>query len=1457
MKRILSTILLCVTVLCAYSQEDVTLFFLNDGTFKGFYDEEIDSITYSHLDLDSIWHTDAVVQEVWLADSVVRIPVEKIDSICHKVPESEYMPETIILDDGYLPYISSVDGLTITFSSNLPEHLRPHEGSILYFNGISELFPEGFAGKVVSMNGGVITCEQAGITDIYQKFVFFGKYTVVKKDQADAPSYALRRIKGRKENAHDRQAVSKANTKEGDDDFGIGEGKFPDFNIGSFKEAFEFELKDYNVKIKTSFKETPVFTIEYAYAFNFYNPILFYKCKKTVDYENSYSIAYAPDYNLLKDDNFWKKYGDIPKFQKLGDYQLTRDEKDRGTVYFIDKKYPLPDCPLIQVGAKVGFFITPKVEGELVLGATNKGTYEKTYIYKLDKDHWLNLSDDWKDYLLPWKYYTGQFLKMGEGQCFDGPQTHEPTEWYLDGSAKASIWAGFVAGASISAGFGENAEVKEEAKFRIGPYLEGEIKLSMLDGLSDWSRYSLVKDTHVKVGVKLGFDLSFSAKLKSKFLGCDVGFQWDQIDWSPKNLLWERTWYLLPEYEAPKYTIRGNSLICTANVSRMTFPNTIGFALFDEKGNVKRKYMTDTYKNYHSDNPFYMSLTFDGLDFANHRYTIVPTSNLFTTDLLKFDAPDQYRTTVLCPDSHHPHLIDLGLPSGTKWLCSNLYADDPKDAGGYYQWGKPFMVHAYTDITYRAPNFTMANYQSSEYDAATANLGQEYCTPTMSQFLELHDNCRMEYKYSPLGDKVLGAFFRGKNGNNLYLPFSGFKSGVKVNNSSEGWFLSSDAMDSNNNPQRKAAVFKNNDVLLFSFDALAYGHSVRPVSAGSDGLVFEPQQLDFEVYVGQEVGQYVTIANNGSTPVNITVAQTIAPFRVDDASLGTFTVKPKERLSVLVYFSPTEKIEYTSVLTLSYETGNACVVSKVPLKGKGIDPAAGNSILVMQEAIKFGEVEVGGSERRYLTIVNNGTESEDVNLKIEDPYLLSNYGGEYGGGGRWLRNLSFTMAPNSQEMVVIHFDPTTVGRFNSEITMTSNGIAGGKMVIPVYASVIVAQEDPSFHLSTNSIDIYVNDDDIVEILNGSGEYDLINNYPDIVETDINVPHDAHMPPKRTPSEEEMDMGDLWWIQGKKVGHAILKVKDKKTNEVLTLNVEVKRAPSLSLSAHSVEVGVGESDSSIEIQAGSGWYDISSNDPEIATARKTYKSVSWVDENGVAHEGNFVEIQGLKVGDAKVTVKDNSSGETAVIYVKVKGEEQVSYLTCPDDHHPHLIDLGLPSGTKWACCNVDDDHTKQSPTNYGSYYAWGETKEHEDLIYNWSTYTHCDGSSSTCHDLGSDIAGTQYDVAYGKWGGSWVMPSKEQQDELRNNCTYEWTTVNGVKGGKFTSKTNGGSIFLPAAGYRRGSYLDNAGSRGYYWSSTQYPSYAGGAYILYFNSGGTDWDYYDRLDGRSVRPVVRN
>lgn len=194
---------------------------------------------------------------------------------------------------------------------------------------------------------------------------------------------------------------------------------------------------------------------------------------------------------------------------------------------------------------------------------------------------------------------------------------------------------------------------------------------------------------------------------------------------------------------------------------------------------------------------------------------------------------------------------------------------------------------------------------------------------------------------------------------------------------------------------------------------------------------------------------------------------------------------------------------------------------------------------------------------------------------------------------------------------------------------------------------------------------------------------------------------------------------------------------------------------------------------------------------------------------------------------------------------------IAYTSCPDSHHPHLIDLGLPSGTKWACCNVG----ASKPEDYGGYFAWGETTEKS--YYDWSNYIHCDGSSSTCHYIGRDIAGTQYDVATAKWGSPWVMPNSEQIVELNNKCTFVWTTENGVNGRRFTGP-NGASVFLPAAGRRWRDDLLGAGSGGHYWSSSLRDGGTDEACVLGFGSGYVfRFDDVGRYIGLSVRPVRKN
>ena len=198
------------------------------------------------------------------------------------------------------------------------------------------------------------------------------------------------------------------------------------------------------------------------------------------------------------------------------------------------------------------------------------------------------------------------------------------------------------------------------------------------------------------------------------------------------------------------------------------------------------------------------------------------------------------------------------------------------------------------------------------------------------------------------------------------------------------------------------------------------------------------------------------------------------------------------------------------------------------------------------------------------------------------------------------------------------------------------------------------------------------------------------------------------------------------------------------------------------------------------------------------------------------------------------------------------------LKCPDDHHPHMIDLGMPSGTRWACCNVGAD----KPEAYGGYYAWGETEE--KTVYEEVTYQYCTGEDpdgvgfygKNCNyqDIGSDIAGTQYDVAHVKWGASWQMPSLSQFKELLDNSTSTWTTREGVYGRLFTGR-NGNTIFLPAAGMHMHDDSSYVSSWGHYWSSTQLPSYLNSAHDFSFNSDGAVCSNYGRICGRSVRPVI--
>lgn len=189
-----------------------------------------------------------------------------------------------------------------------------------------------------------------------------------------------------------------------------------------------------------------------------------------------------------------------------------------------------------------------------------------------------------------------------------------------------------------------------------------------------------------------------------------------------------------------------------------------------------------------------------------------------------------------------------------------------------------------------------------------------------------------------------------------------------------------------------------------------------------------------------------------------------------------------------------------------------------------------------------------------------------------------------------------------------------------------------------------------------------------------------------------------------------------------------------------------------------------------------------------------------------------------------------------------------------------VDLGLPSGTLWATCNIGAD----TPEDYGDYFAWGETSTKN--LYKWSTYRYCNGSATTltkyCDNASYGNNGftdnltvleESDDAANVNWGTNWRMPTKEEWGELLNNTTNSWTTQNGVHGYLFTA-SNGRTLFLPAAGYRNENNLINDGSFGYYWSSSLNTGVPYNSWYEYFDSNNCYKDTDYRCYGRSVRPV---
>jgi len=233
--------------------------------------------------------------------------------------------------------------------------------------------------------------------------------------------------------------------------------------------------------------------------------------------------------------------------------------------------------------------------------------------------------------------------------------------------------------------------------------------------------------------------------------------------------------------------------------------------------------------------------------------------------------------------------------------------------------------------------------------------------------------------------------------------------------------------------------------------------------------------------------------------------------------------------------------------------------------------------------------------------------------------------------------------------------------------------------------------------------------------------------------------------------------------------------------------------SIEMSETSKTIGIGETSSlTVQIWPGKAWetgLTWTSSNPSVVTVEPEYA------------DDHFPAITGIAPGKAIITATSVDGGFTATCEVTVSVEP---------------IDLGLPSGTKWAPFNVG----ALKDNEIGQYFAWGEIQQKEE--YYWSTYKWCEGDMDSITKYCSYVDGLtelmpEDDAAHYLWGGNWYMPTKTQWEELMDPLNCEWTfgTHIGVKGCYVTSKHNGNSIFLPITGMKYGIYTQSEDS-GYYW-----------------------------------------
>lgn len=694
----------------------------NDGRINTFITTEIDSITYSRLDVDSLIHDDYVVSEIHTPDSLYRIPLAVIDSVGFVTPKTVYQPGVKVLEGELRKYILKRDDFKLFFQIDTPTSLLPSVGDKLISTEIDDILESAFAGQVSEIQTRSdcveLLCVPVDLTDIFECY-----YGIIRQTGDDAETSPK----------HYSRAQSDGFFSTGTRRFSPGEQSTDILNTHGFGISYN---KD----------EELSYSLDNASATISLTPV--------IDY-NAYLIIN-------------KDYGVNLSVTAIGNYSFQEILSLSGNVGLnfefpiFHKAIPIPEA-LIDIEFEFGIF--GNAQAALSIDQTWTQTYRHVFHWEwsnqghesLQKVHTINNTGN---------SHTGKVAINGS----------------LGVGGYGKIGIAFIATSSL-----DIAEIG--LKYKGGISLEGTYVPYKRDekyAKKSTDLYNQIKESEIAA---YSFrSLTFEASLFKWSISKEIP-NFINIPINNRDLL--GGFRCVPLFEDTKLDLDEFGVYnASAKIIGEVSPTDVGFALINEDDNDDS---TISYSAFDYIGPTAdLFASFYNMPTAND-YRVFPIVKYMGMELLaEPSATALYPEYNICPDSNHPHIIDLGLPSGTKWSCCNIGASTPTENGNYYAWGESAPKdHYFTDNNpwYIIPEdehprinddyelvalMTMGAVDSSgnlvpSYDAATCSLGDSWRMPTRTEILELSRSCKWSFETI---NGTNGCKFVGPNGNILFLPFA-------------------------------------------------------------------------------------------------------------------------------------------------------------------------------------------------------------------------------------------------------------------------------------------------------------------------------------------------------------------------------------------------------------------------------------------------------------------------------------------------------------------------------------------------------------------------------------------------------------------------------------------------------------------------------------------------------------